>query len=468
MREAQHLLNVPSGAMYLSMLAGRASIFFRDAIQPLISIAKVELPYITSTYANVLKGAGQRLTRQEENVLREMYHRGLDGGWVQTENPNLEAAGFFEEQPNLRENELLHLTPEQAQRRELLASIGDRTADLPAWLVRPSESRLSTLKWYAKEGQLNRLIVGESAYNQAKAYLAAFRKSTIEAVVSKDPSKEMTYDQFAERSFFSSFEPPIQRKLQELVQAGDDEGAAKLFAREVANWSQFKYGRKEVPDALRGNIGRYMSMFGSWTGQFLEAMNSSLANGSTRHKVRFAMTVGTVSSAMYLLKNETGWSFDKWAWIPNAFQYAGSPFLEMGARGIAALSGAVNMSQNRPASDFETAALKEEVTTPFISTASEFLPWTGYIRSAQEYSNALHGPNPLEQMARYTITGDRGSAIDFRRMVDEMTRREGHVPEGALSPNGGHMPGRPASGYSHPEGYAYPQVTPNPGAGAMP
>jgi hypothetical protein len=457
MREAQHMLNMPSGAMYMSMLAGRASIFFRDAIQPLMALAKVEMPYMGSTYGKVLKGAGQRISRTDENVLRDMYQRGLQGGWIQQENPNLEAAGFFEEQPNLRENELLHLTPEQAARRELLASIGDRTADLPAWLVRPSESRLSTLKWYAKEGQLNRLVVGESAYQQAKTYLSVLRGSTADAVLNLDPTREIGYDKFAERAFFSSFEPPIQRALKELVAAGDDEGAAMMFAREVSNWSQFKYGRKEVPSALRGNIGRYLSMFGSWTGQFLEATNSALSNGSTRHKVRFGMTVGAVSSAMYLLKHETGWSFDKWAWVPQAFQYAGSPFLEMAARGVAALGGAVNQSQGRPASEFERAALKEEVGTPLIGTALEFLPWTGYIRSGQEYSNAMHGTNPLEQIARYTITGDRGSRIDVQRQIEEMVRREGHVPEGTLSPNGGLMPGRPGSGYGMPHGgYAYP------------
>lgn len=456
MREAQHMLNMPSGAMYMSMLAGRSGIFFRDAIQPLLGLAKVEMPYMATTYAKVLKGAGQRITRQDENVLRDMYQRGLDGGWIQQENPNLEAAGFFEEQPGLKENELLHLTPEEASRREFLANIGDVSAELPAWLVRPSQSRLSTLKWYAKEGQLNRLIVGESAYNQATTRLAEYRRSTVEAVISQDPSKEMTYEKFADKSFFGSFEPPIQRKLQELVQAGDDEGAAQLFAREVANWSQFKYGRKEVPSALRGNVGRYLSMFGSFTGQFMEATNSALANGSNYHKVRFGMTVGAVSAMMYYLKHQTGWSFDKWAWLPNAFQYAGSPFLEMGARAVGAASGLVNVSQGRPASEFEMAAMKEEGTTPFIATAAEFFPYTGYIRSGQEYANALRGTNPLEQAARYTITGDRGSAVDSRRMIEEMTRREGRMPEGTLSPNGGLMPGRPGSGYGYPSSYDYP------------
>lgn len=458
MREAQHLLNIPSSAMYMSMLGGRMSIFFRDAIQPMLALAKVRLPYMRDVYSDVMVGAGQSMTRQQENTLKDMYNRGLAGGWIEKENPNLEAAGFFEEQPGVRENELLHLSPEQAARRELFARTTDITYQLPAWLARPSQSNLSTLKWYGRQGQLHRLIVGDAAFRQATDALAAYRRSSIDTVLARDPSLEIPYEKLENDSFFGSFEPPIRRRLREMVDQGDDQGAAELFAREVANWSQFRYGRREVPPALRGNIGRNLSMFGNFTGQFLEGLASSMANGTSYHKARYGMVVGSVSAALYLAKHLTGWSFDKWTWIPYGVQYVGGPMLEMGARGVAAVGGLAARASGRPVSEFEQAAIKEEVTGGVLPSLANFLPYTGYIRTGAEYAGALEGINPAEQIARYTITGDRGSRIDTNRMLEELARKHGQMAPGSLSPNGGSRSDAFGPGnFSYPkQGYHYP------------
>lgn len=468
-REAAHMLNVPSSAMYMSMLGGRTSIFFRDAIQPLLALAKVRMGFMRGTYADVMAGAGRAITTKEVNQLRAMYQRGLDGGWIERENPNLEAASFFEEQPGLRENELLHLTPEQAARRENAARVGDVAYGLPAWLVRPQQSNLSTLKWYGRQGQLHRLLVGESAYRQAMTTLGEYRTSYLDAVNSGDPARAMSYDQMANKAFFSSFERPIQNRLRQLVESGDDDAASQLFAREVANWSQFRYGRREMPPAIRSNIGRMLTMFGSFTGQLMEATASATTNGTVGQRARFWMVLGGVSAAMYEAKHLTGWGFDKWAWVPQAYQFAGSPFAERVARLATAATGTINLMQGRQPSDFEGAAIQEEAQAlrspmaPFY----DFFPYAGYIRSAGEYSSALQGINPVEQIARYSVTGDRGSRIDIQRMIEDMARRQGNVPVGTLSPNGGLMPGRTSEigGYRVPQGYRIPSP---PGSGAMP
>lgn len=455
-REAQHLLNMPMGAMYMAMLAGKSSIFFRDAAQPLLALAKVRVPYMASTYGKVMKGASQSISRADENVLREMYQRGLDGGWIEKENPNIEGAGFFEEQRGQRDNELLHLTPEQVARREFGARVMDEVNRLPVWLVRPSESNLNTLKWYGRQGQLHRLIVGESAYQQALSAIKAMRASTIDAVVNGNTALEIPYAKVADDAFFTSFEPPIANKIKAQVDAGDDEGAAQTFAREVANWSQFRYGRREQPPVLRGNVGRMAFALGSWTGQFLEAMASSLSNGTARQKARFGMTVGAVSAAMYLAKHRTGWSFDRWAWIPNGMIFTGSPLLEKGMKLGEAAFGLANRAQNLPVSPTQQAAAQEEFggAHGFLPSPMDFFPYAGYVRSAGEYTAAMQGTNPVEQMARYSVTGDRGSRVDSQRMIEEMARSSGggSIPPGSLSPSGGQMPGSPGyrSEYSYP------------------
>jgi hypothetical protein len=466
-REAQHLLNMPTGAMYMSMLGGRMSIFFRDAIQPFLALAKVRMPYMASTYGRIMKGAGQVLTKSEANDFREMYQRGLAGGWIERENPNIEAASIYEEPGNLRDNELLAISPDQANRRETLARLGDPLWGLPNWLVRPRESNISTLKWYGRQGQLHRLITGESAYQQAQTELQTYRRSTIAAVISRDPTQEIPYESFADRSFFSSFEQPIQRKLRELVDAGNDEGAAQLFAREVSNWSQFRYGRREVPPVLRNNVGRALFMFGNFTGQFLEGMASSLANGTPYHKVRYLATIGSVSALMYELKHATGWSFNKWAWLPYAAQYTGGPLLEKGATAISALSGASNAAYGIRPSETEVSAMQQETRGSLLPNPAEFFPYTGYVRSGAEYGAAMQGTNSAEQALRYTITGDRGSSIDIARQIEELGRQQGHIPEGTLSPNGGLMPGHMQDYRMPRQGYQFPHGTTHPGAGAQ-
>lgn len=461
-REAQHLLNMPTGAMYMSMLAGRTSIFFRDAIQPLLALAKVRVPFMANTYGKVLKGAGQSLTKSQENEFREMYVRGLAGGWIERENPNIEAASIYEEPGGQRENELLHLTQAQAGNRERMAQVGDITYGLPNWLVRPSQSNISTLKWYGRQGQLHRLIVGESAYQQAMQGLGEYRASGMSALLNREPSMQ-SYEELADKTFFSSFEPPIQRRLRELVDAGDDNGAAELFAREVSNWSQFRYGRREVPPALRSNIGRMLFMFGNFTGQFLEGMASSLGNGTPYHKARFAMTVGGVSATLYAAKYATGWSFNKWTWVPYGVQFVGGPMVEMASRGVAAVGGLAAQASGRPASPFEREALKEygqSVSSgQFLPAMAQFFPYAGYVNTMAEYAAAGAGANPTEQALRYTITGDKGSRVDVQRMLEDMARRQGAaIPLGALSPNGGLMPEQQPSrqNYHNPSGFKFP------------
>jgi hypothetical protein len=462
--EAQHLLNMPTGLMYLNMLAGHANIFFRDATQPFMSLAKVQLPYMIGVYKDILLGARKSITAPEISRLREMYLRHLDIGTVERENPNLEAAGIFEEPIQQIEGQL-SVTPEEAHRREILARVVDVAYGLPAWLVRPAQSSLNSLKWYGRQGQLHRLIVGEAAYRQAEDKLNGYRLAELSAILNRDPTLAMPYEKLAEDAFFSSFEKPIQRKLQALVEQGDDEGAKQLFAREVANWSQFRYGRRENPEALRGNIGRAGSVLGSFTGQFLEATNSGMSNGTPRHRIRYGMVVGAFSALMYELWHQTGWSFHRWAWVPNAFQYVGGPLLEKAATGVEAAFGANQLAQGYKPNEIQGAALRE-VTGPG-SIFGSFIPYSGYVKSLAEYSAAAQGVNPFEQAMRYTVTGDRGSRIDMERTLEEHARQqETPVPEGVQSPNGGLMPGHggqdPRAPYRMPtdQGYGFPGQQP--------
>lgn len=467
-REASQILAVPVSGMYMSMLAGRTSIFFRDATQPILGLSKIRVGHMTSVYRDVLS----------RERLQEMYQRGLKGGWITYDRPAMEGPGAFEEQAGIKEGALANLTPEEIRRREQFARIGDVVADLPAWLARPSESNISTLKWYGKQQQLHRLIVGESAYRQATADLAVFRKAEMEAVMTGNPDRMMEvmdieyglafklsrlaqgihdpYRAFAMRSGFSSFGAnetrPISKRLRELVDNNMDEEAAMMFAREVDKWVNHKFGRKEMPRAVASGWGKLGFMFGNFSGQFLEGTNDALSHGEASHKARFLATVAGMTALLYYLKEKTGWSFQRWAW-PNALKFSGGPLLETATRWIAAAAGAIAMSDDRRPADFERDALIELVKpgSPY-EIGLDFFPYTGYLKSAAEYSNAAQGTEPFAQAARYTITGDRGSGVGYKFREKEEVERFIRGADSAMAAYRGGIPTDTAPRADHPSG----------------
>jgi hypothetical protein len=448
-REAMQLMAGPMNAMYMSMLAGRSSIFFRDAMQPMMALAKVRTNYVRDTYVDVLGGIKNR------EMLNDMLTRGLKGGWLTHDVIPMEGLSAFEEPGGARANELANLTPDQAARREALAQLGDVMHGLPAWLVAPSKSNISTLKWYGKLQQINRLITGESAYRQADAALTEYRGAEMTAALAGDPSMAIPYQKFAKDSFFSSFSSPIANKLKELVDAGQDEEAKNMFAREVSNWTNFKYGRREQPRILRGTFGRIGSTFSNFTGQFIEGATDALSSGEPIHKARYLMVNGAQAGLLAGLTAITGWSFGRWIW-GNSVKYAGGPGLEYGAQVLAAIGGAVALSDDRKPSPFQSEALRTTIGGGIAPNPLTLFPYRGYVQSAAEYSAALQGTNPLEQALRYTVTGDRGSRVDVQRaamtrdeelrhLIEQRALQPGGLPSGSLSPNGGLMPGNPGN-----------------------
>lgn len=437
--EASSILGAPMTGMYMAGLAGRTSIFFRDAIQPLLALSKVRVPYMVRAMDDIL--------RSSIATKRELFQQGLDGGWIDRENPNIEGVGLFEEAGGARENELLGLTPRQAELRESLAEIGDEAYGLPLWLRKPSDSKLNTLRWYGKLGQINRMIVGRASWLQATDVIAKYRRSHVEAALERNPAKALPTKYLDEAGFFESFEPPIRQKLHALVANGADKEAANLFAKEVSNWSQMRYGRREMPQALRGGFGRAMTTFGSFSGQLAEATwSAGFKNGTPRQKVRFWMTNGSIAAGLAALTAYTGWNFRNWIWT-TAFQYTGGPLAERLVTDISALTGSMNQLGGKPVSPTQEAAMFQTEQRGWLPGAADIFPYSGYVRSAAELSSAMQGINPLEQAARYSVVGDRGSRVDMRRMLEQLAQQQDSAraaqlgdpgfPEGSLSPNGG-------------------------------
>lgn len=440
--EAARITGGPLGWMYRSLLGGKTSIFFRDATQPLMALAKVKAGFMARTYRDVL--AYWKGGEGKEQLLAD-YATALKHGWVTRDRPSMEAASAFEAEPG-SDTQLLGLTPAQVAARERVARIGDVV--FPHWLQR-FENLTNTLRLYGKEQQLNQFIPGLAAYRQATAALKEYRQLETQAALEGNLSIAMDYQTFARKSFFSSFQPAIRSRLKELVESGDDEEAAAMFARETVKWSQQVYTVREKPAALRGGFGRLASFLGNFTGQFIEGSVAAMRHGEPEHIARALMVIGGFSYAMKKMGDKLGLrNLSNWAWS-SSLRYAGSPLLELGAQATLGYGGAMAAAEDRSMSPLQAEAIKQ--TPGLVETGLEFFPYTGYARSAGAISEAAQGTTPVRDVARFLVTGDRGSGINFlldqraradqfKARYDPATGRLLPNPMRALDTRGGTMP----------------------------
>lgn len=413
-REAVQLLNMPTRLMYPAYLGLRTAVLFRDSIQPLLAGAKVGTRTIAAVYRDVLGSP---------TVAREMYQRGIMGGWIERGQQQFESAGFMETPLNM-EFDPANVTAGSNWRRELVSRAGDLAREASPQILRGADPLNLPLKPYQRLGEFNRMISGEAGYRRATQAIADFRSNVLRTAM--DTPEEVGARQAAhwnglmEESTAGTFEPPIQRKFQELLHAGQDDEAAKLIAREVANWSQFRYGIRELPPAARGTFGRVGLMFGNFSGQMIHALSSMSRNGSVKARVGGWLTVGAVTATLAALKAKTGWGFDKWIWNP---VFTGGPAVEPAMEMMQTVAGVTSdirgygMSPTQEAASVSTLGMD-----PAATAFRNFNPYYGAFEGATQLEAAARGINPGEQALRYMLTGDRGSRIDLTNILEERAR----------------------------------------------
>lgn len=405
--EAARLLGLGQSAMYMAGMAGRANIFFREALLTVLATNKVDV----GIYRGVLTDLGKT-----ENI-QAMMERGVKGGWVMQRAPYMEAAGIFQESGESPQR--TDLTSAQMARRERVAQIGDFIQEkLPTFIARPTESELNTLKWYDRAIQRYRMVTGESGYRQADVALKEYRQAEMEAAMKRDPSLAMPYETLAQNARFASFSKSINRKLQELIEGGHDEEAKNLYARSVADWTMGRYYRRELPAIVKGGFGRVGFMYGSTPGQYLDGMIDAMSNGRPSDRFRYIAVHAAVGAGLAYAESKTGWPFKRW-WWPNMLKYAGSPALDVGTELFQAYKGQVALSNDQRPSRIQQAALDDLKKRGLDIPVEMFNPWSGYNRSVQEYKSSLESDNPFERIMRYTVTGARGDAIDVQRQQRE-------------------------------------------------
>lgn len=375
--------------MYRSALGLRPDVWFRDAIQPLLAGVDVGFQPIAQAYKSFLNPA----TRPE------MWERALKHGWVEVGQVQTANSEVFTREI-VTEQGVQLLSPQMASRREALAQVGDFI-----WNVLPPAARsgiqgrvIDPLLVYTKEGMLNRLISGEAGYQLSAQNLAKFSRG------------EMTFEQLKINAKLGTFEKPFQRRWLELVEGGQHEEAAALMGNELAI-SQFRYGAKEQPIGIREarTAGRFGMQFGTFTLQYLARMKATLKNnGSIRDVLGKVARYGSMTGALYLAEEATGMKFSRWA-LHKSLTFLGGPVLETVAQAYTAASGVMAGLSGREPTYQQQGAIGGFTPTGLAADMVESVfPYSGGMRTFQNYMDAFASPTPVRAAIGTTLTGERG------------------------------------------------------------
>lgn len=320
-------------------------------------------------------------------------------------------------------------------------------------------------------GNLNRIISGEYGWRMARNALSEFRAGKLDmAGLMKKSSARMQH-------------PTIAKEFEQLVASGADADAAALIGRSVAD-TQFRYGLHENPPAIRTTAGRAGMMFGNFTTNYIQQMRMGLSglgnlgaetggggggiippeigqafqdfggiqnpSATVGDAAAFAMRQAAIYGVIGAAAAYTGWKgLRKWMW-DSSLAFSGGPGLQAAAEAMkvvggttAALTGAqVPYEMGRAAEKFFSDNPNQQ---PAIMA---YNPFRGALDTSTGIENALGGPDPLSDLGRFIIAGEKsgsGSAA-FRSWYDDLLR-SGHgapgsvanpspMPQGVAPPNG--------------------------------
>lgn len=396
-REASDIINGILSTIHRSVMGWQAAPIIRDATQPWMALPYVGVDHLTSTYGDMVSGGKAAI-----------FERAVHLGTIEKGIPPIEGSGLTHD---LRAPEGSLPSSGSVGIRKLLASTRDFVRD-----VTPPELRtISGTKWdpmaaYTRNGEYNRVIVGEAAWRKFNTEHADFQQAVKSAI--RAGTDVPTLEGFV-KDIGNGLEKPVQRMMLEQLQQGSPEEAARTFAREVTDMTQFRYGIAEQGPALRTHTARMGLQFGNFTIQSVNYLGRTLRNGDAFQNAKVLGWVGLTTAAAAYAEAKTGWSFSKWIWVDP--RYRGGPMTSGFDRMrdfIAAVSGQDNTENRNVIRDFihEAPADMAQYLNPFDAVR----------KTAGAMIEVNQSPNPVEALGRFIVTGGRGgSTFDYRQQFND-------------------------------------------------
>lgn len=407
--ETRTLMQGMQGSMYQALLGWRLHVPIRDSLQPMLAAPTVGGRNLAVAYKTAAS-IGSR-------ARKEMMERAYSYGVTQHRMPRTEGTGIFEADAPETQTQF---NPFQQSIRAIGAGIGDVIRDAtPAIVRRAGGSILSPLGLYTREGEWNRIIVGEAAHSNFMDKFEAFNVKKRIAAALGDPSLIPDADSFLRSINADALRPAILRSIKEQLLAGNIDGphgAVGVYMRAVADRTQFTYGGRHSPPMIRTTGARMGYALGNFASQSIALTKEAIAYGSGTHKLRFLAYIAGITGGLELMHRKTGFNFRSFEWWQSLF-FTGSPTLRSAVETLGTVNAArdVITSENPPQSSMDEF-MQTDPTRIFSQMVRTYNPLQGAIYTGTGLQRASESPTPLRAAARLLITGDtKGAAKDWNR-----------------------------------------------------
>lgn len=220
---------------------------------------------------------------------------------------------------NMRNKGLLPgaLSPVEFSTAEELAQSGfGKLKNLPGYLGK-----------IAEKGLLVSLQKNVYEIMHAAAYLDT--RQVVLAELSKFVKEGQTKDQAFRRSKVYTYDPPIVRQFERLVDSGEVEGAADFLARATSRKIGYIYGQANHPYGWGTNVGRLAAQFGTWSVWSRNFFLRGLTQGTRADRAAFAVRFAMSQAAIGLAGSALGFNLYQWYLFPGLF-FAGGPLVQTG------------------------------------------------------------------------------------------------------------------------------------------
>lgn len=397
--EARGFIQTLQTGFYRGAMGLQLHVMIRDAIQPLLTLPFVGPAHLASVIKTIAKGS-------KSAEFEDMLERAFNAGVAEQSLPRLESPGMFEG--------LLASTDEggimsekNLAARERLARYTDGVTEILTPDMRTGlKKHLDTMRFYTRQGTWHRIISGEAAYRK---FMSEYTPWLAQGA--------QDFRQFAKSINLHSWGGAENRSIQESIAGGNVEEAAQTYMRLVADRTQFAYGTRHAPPAIRTTGAKLGFMLGNFSVQSLDLVRNISRVKSLDVAAKMAATVGLIHYLLAKGEDETGYPLRKMSPV-YAFTFLGGPLFTSAVDLYQTADDArriqYNQMTNRPIDNRAQGRIsKISVPGMILGAANQVNPLRGVMTDVRGIGQIVRSEDPLYSAGRFITTGaTQGSEID--------------------------------------------------------
>ena len=420
--ETRKMMQGMQNMMYQALQGWRVHVIVRDSIQPLLASPTVGFEHLGGAY----KTAAMIGSQAREDMKARAYEYGV----TQMRMPRVEGTGLFEAEGPTVDTQF---NAWQRGVRAVGQTAGDIIRDMtPRGLRNLDLSVFGPLGLYTREGEWNRIIVGQAAFTKFGAEFQKFQMQKQIAAAVGDMTLMPSVDGFMRNLNADSLRPAIARRIQEQIVAGNidgPQGAMGIYMRAIADRTQFTYGARHSAPAIRTTglrIGSALTSFGTQTIALIKEFSSY---GSAKHIARALLTLGITDGLLRYFDKESGYNFGSWEWLKSVM-ISGSPVLQQALGTYQTATDVINVaSQDHPSSQSVDRLTRMNPAAIAANALRMYNPLQGAIYTFNGLDAAAQSPNPVRSTLGFLATGGtRGAAPEYNRIFSHPTSQDAPVP----------------------------------------